>query len=144
MLRFNFRDNPGKPDSAERGEHPGTICGCQEKLLPHADTPDGYLHLSVFTNGTRNRGYSAWISSIEFENLAKEMLKANREVAIRAFGAAFQAVTFPSKPQEDARVGQANPQAASAATNGILSLVPSRASGFKDVIGKGSDSRPST
>lgn len=125
-MRLNFIDDPGKPGSIERDEHPGAIfLGCRAKPLPCEDIPDGYLELSVFTDGARC--HLARILNVEFEALAKEMVKANREVAIRAFAAAFQEVTFPSKPQQDAHTAQANPQTPSAATNGILSLIPSRA-----------------
>jgi hypothetical protein len=89
MLHLEFVDDPGRLGTNEDG-HPGKLLGVREI--------EGGLEISVFTNGARSQGYRSVIPSRDFETLAKEMVKANPEVAVKAFGAAMQDAKFPPKP----------------------------------------------
>jgi hypothetical protein len=72
---------------------------------------DGWLHAislpgtSLIEVGYRvdhaqgMRRVYTYIGAAEFGALAKEMMKANPERAIKAFGAAMQDVSFPSEPE---------------------------------------------
>ncbi len=72
-----------------------------------------YLEIGFGTDlPERNSIFLGYIS--DFETLAKEMVKADPEAAIKAFGAAMQQVSFSPKPQQDTRAAQVASQTADA------------------------------
>jgi hypothetical protein len=78
------------------------------QALTGANTQDskyfeGWLEIHVTTHGARSQSYVTRIPPPDFAALAKEMVNANPEAAIKAFGAAMQEVAFPPKPQQDQR-----------------------------------------
>lgn len=58
----------------------------------YQDGEPGYVVISFATNpgGMRKQSYAVTIRPSDFERVASEMLKADPEAAIRAFGAAMQ------------------------------------------------------
>jgi hypothetical protein len=62
---------------------------------------EGYLEAGFSTNreGQKKSTFNMAIYARDFETLALEMVKANPEAAIKAFGVAMQAAQFPSEPE---------------------------------------------